>query len=197
MLVTPLLAYLAQQLAASDKQPTASHDEAPDDKPPVVLAGFGRVGRRIGEILTSAGIRYVAIDHDSALVLRERAKGHPVFFGDGRKLDVLRSVGAADANLVIVTINDFEATEAIVEALSRAHPGVTILARGHDAEQCRELQKLGAGRVVSENLEASLDLAREALFYELDDVDQTELLLRHFRERYYADVEDLLNDTPS
>jgi monovalent cation:proton antiporter-2 (CPA2) family protein len=197
MLVTPFLAYLAQRLALSDRQPAVDHDEASDDKPPVVLAGFGRVGRRIGEILTSAGVQYVAIDHDSTLVLRERENGHPVFFGDGRKLDVLRSVGAADANLVIISINDFEATEAIVAALNRAHPGVTILARGHDAEQCRVLQQLGAGRVVSENLEASLDLAREALFYELGDSRQAEVLLRHFRERYYADVQDSLSQPRS
>ncbi|NNC64980.1 MAG: potassium transporter KefC, partial [Gammaproteobacteria bacterium] len=197
MLVTPFLAYLAQRLALSDKQPAADHDEASNDKPPVVLAGFGRVGRRIGEILTSAGVQYVAIDHDSTRVLRERANGHAVYYGDGRKLDVLRSVGAADANLVIVSINDFEATEAIVAALNRAHPGVTILARGHDAEQCRVLQQLGAGRVVSENLEASLDLAREALIHELADSHQTEVLLGQFRERYYADMQDSLNQPSS
>ncbi len=189
MLVTPLLAYVAQRLAETDKQPTADRDKQADDEPPVVLAGFGRVGRRIGEILTSAGVRYVAIDHDSSLVLQERANGHPVFYGDGRKLDVLRSVGAAGADLVIVSINDFEATEAIVAALHRAHPSVTILARGHDLSQCRVLQQLGATRVVSENLEASLDLAREALFYELGDSDATEALLRSFHERYYAEIE--------
>lgn len=188
MLVTPLLAYLAQQLAMSDEHPAAGHDEDPEDDPPVVIAGFGRVGRRIGAILASAGVRYVAIDHDSALVLQERANGYPVFYGDGRKLDVLRSVGAANASLVIVSMNDFEATEAIVAALHWAHPDVTILARGHDADQCRVLQQLGAGRVVSENLEASLDLAREALSHELGDDHDAEVLLSHFRERYYADV---------
>lgn len=197
MLVTPLLAHVAQQLVSSDKRPVADHVDAPDDKPPVVLVGFGRVARRIGAILTSVGIRYVAIDHDSSLVLQERANGYPVFFGDGRKLDVLRGVGAADANLVIVSINDFEATEAIVAGLHRAHPDVTILVRGHNASQCRVLQQLGAGRVVSENLEASLDLAREALVLELGEDYETEALLGRFRERYYADVQDSLAEEPS
>ena len=192
MLVTPLLSQVAQQLASSDRRPVADHVDAPDDKPPVVLVGFGRVARRIGAILTSVGVRYVAIDHDSSLVLQERDNGYPVFFGDGRKLDVLRGVGAADANLVIVSINDFEATESIVAALHRAHPDVTILARGHNASQCLVLQELGAGRVVSENLEASLDLAREALVLQLGEDYETEALLGRFRERYYADVEDSL-----
>lgn len=185
MLVTPPLAHLAQRLASANMRPAADHQEKPD-KAPVVLAGFGRVGRRIGEILTSAGVPYVAIDHDSSLVLRERAHGHRVFYGDGRKPDVLRSVGVADANLVIVTVNDFEAAEAIVATLHRAHPGVTILARGHSASQCHALRELGARRAISENVGASLSLAREALVHELIGADQTEALLRRFRERYYA-----------
>ncbi len=188
MLVTPPLAYLAQRLASADVRPADDHNEKPA-KAPVVLAGFGRVGRRIGEILASVGVPYVAIDQDSSLVLQERANGHPVFYGDGRKPDVLRSVGVADASLVIVTINDFEATEDIVAALHRGYPHVTILARGHNANQCQALRQLGARLAISENLEASLDLAREALVHELVGADRTEALLRRFREDYYAEFD--------
>ena len=185
MLATPPLAYLAQRLASADRRPaTAHHDDQP--KAPVVLAGFGRVGRRIGEILTSAGVPYVAIDHDSSLVLEERANGHRVFYGDARKPDVLRSVGVADARLVIVTVNDFEAAEAIVGVLHRAHPDVTILARGHNASQCQSLRQFGAKLAISENLGASLGLAREALAHEHISADQTYALLRRYREDYYA-----------
>ena len=185
MLATPPLAHFAQRLASADTRAPADDHDKPV-KAPVVLAGFGRVGRRIGEILTSAGVPYVAIDQDSSLVLRERANGHQVFYGDGRKPDVLRSLGVADASLVIVTVNDFEATESIVAALHRAHPKLTILARGHTASQCQALRQLGASLAISENLEASLDLAREALLHELVGTDRTEELLRRFREEYYS-----------
>ena len=185
MLVTPGLADLAQRLAITDRRQVADDHEEPE-KAPVVLTGFGRVGRRIGEILTSAGVPYVAIDQDSSLGGRERANGHRVYYGDGRKPDVLRSVGVADASLVVVTVNDFEATENIVATLHRAHPNVTILARGHNGNQCRALRRLGASLAISENLGASLDLAREALLHELVNVDQAEALLRRFREDYFA-----------
>ena len=154
-----------------------------------MLAGFGRVGRRVGEILKSADVPYVAIDHDSSLVLRERDNGHPVFYGDGRKPDVLRSAGAADASLVIVTVNDFVASENIVATLHRAHPNVKILARGHDASQCKALMKLGATLAISENLEASIDLAREVLAHELVGTQEIETLLRRFREDNYAKID--------
>ncbi len=139
---------------------------------------------------------YVAIDHDSTLVLRERANGHQIFYGDGRKPNVLRSVGMADARLVIVTVNDFEATESIVAALHREYPEVTILARGQTAHQCRVLRQLGASLAISENLEASLDLAREALTHERVGASQIEALLRSFREDYYAQLNTTSAEDP-
>ena len=195
MLVTPPLAALAQRLASADRRPPATDHEKPT-KAPVVIAGFGRVGRRIGAILKSAGMPYVAIDQDSTLVLRQRANGHHIFYGDSRKPNVLRSVGVADARLVIVTVNDFEATEGIVAALHREYPEVTILARGQTAHQCRVLRQLGARLAISENLEASLDLAREALTHERVSAAETEALLRSFREDYYAQFDNTSTEDP-
>ena len=129
MRVTPPLAYLARQLVAARADQQKANDEVPA-RAPVVLTGFGRFGRHIGQILTLAGEPYVAIDRDSSLVLCERANGHRVFYGDARRPVVPRAVGAADADLVIVTVDDFEATENIVAALHEAYPDVTILARG-------------------------------------------------------------------
>lgn len=187
MLVTPPLAYLAQRMATARVRPPKESREVPT-KAPVILAGFGRVGRRIGEILALAGKPYVAIDNNSTLVLRERADGHSIFFGDARRPDVLRAVGVADASLVIVTLDDFEAAEDIVATVHKLHPDVTILARGHNANQCRMLRQLGAALAISENLEASLELAREALTFDGGDIGSTETLLRRFRREHYANV---------
>lgn len=187
MLVTPPLAYLAQRMATARVRPPKESREVPT-KAPVILAGFGRVGRRIGEILALAGKPYVAIDNNSTLVLRERADGHSIFFGDARRPDVLRAVGVADASLVIVTLDDFEAAEDIVATVHNMHPDVTILARGHNANQCRMLRQLGAALAISENLEASLELAREALTFDGGDIGSTETLLRRFRREHYANV---------
>ncbi|MDH5563845.1 MAG: monovalent cation:proton antiporter-2 (CPA2) family protein, partial [Nitrospirota bacterium] len=52
------------------------------DNKPVILAGFGRMGHRIGYILESMNVPYVAIDRDAALVDGERAEGKSVYFGD-------------------------------------------------------------------------------------------------------------------
>jgi len=196
MLATPLLAYLGQRLASLSTPESAEQVEEPP-MAPVVLAGFGRVGRRIGKILASADLPYVAIDYDSSVVKRERANGHHVYFGDGRRPDVLRSIGAGDADLAIVTVDDLQATEAIVASLRAAYPHITILARGHDAKQCRTLRDLGASLAVSENLETSLELAREVLIDRLNNPDQVETSLRRFREDYYASVDNEIAIAPA
>ena len=187
MLVTPAFARLAHRLGAIPRVPTEAHD-GPRATSPIVVAGFGRVGRRIGQLLAMAGKSYVAVDNNSSLVQRERANGHRIFYGDVRRPEVLRSIGVADAKLVIVTLDDFEAAEDVVAAMHHVHPQITILVRGHNADQCRTLKKLGASLVVSENLEASLELAREALILEDSDAATIESLILSFRKDHYADV---------
>jgi monovalent cation:proton antiporter-2 (CPA2) family protein len=188
MLVTPLVARLAQRLAATPRSLEEATRET-SGKARIVVAGFGRVGRRIGEILTLAGKSYVAVDYNSSLVLQERAEGHRIYYGDVRRPEVLRSVGVANADLVIITLDDFEATEDVLAALRQVRPNVTILVRGHSSEQCRTLRKLGASLVVSENLEASLELAREALIQDDGDADEIETLILRFRDDHYAHIE--------
>ena len=188
MLVTPAIANLAQRLAtAPDDEKETS--EASPARAPIIVAGFGRVGRRIGQILATAGKRYVAVDYNSSLVMRERASGHRIFYGDVRRPEVLRAVGIAEANLVIVTLDDVEAAEDVVAAVHELHPDMTILVRGHNAEQCRKLRGLGASLVVSENLEASLELAREALIREDGDALEAESLVLSFRDAHYSQIE--------
>lgn len=188
MFATPFLARLAHQLVhlraggvKSREQPTRA---------PVVLAGFGGVGHRIGQILAMAEIPYVAIDHDVSRVAHERSEGQPVFFGEVQSPEVLRSVGACDASLVIVTLDDLDAAERVVTSLRHENPKLPILARGHNMEECSVLSRLGASVVVSENLEASLELARVALVRLGGDVPENEVLLARFRQDYYAMVDE-------
>ena len=74
-------------------------------------------------------------------------------------------------------------------AFLELEPGVTIMARGHDSEQCRRLRDLGATMAVSENLEASLELARAALTRDSGDVAAADAMLERFRRAYYAEVD--------
>ena len=189
MFATPFLARVAYQLVQSRGADRAKPHEQPASAP-VVLAGFGGVGHRIGQILAMAEIPYVAIDRDISRVAHERSQGQPVFFGEAQIPEVLRSAGACDASLVIVTLDDLDAAEGVVSSLRHANPELPILARGHNMEECCALSRLGATVIVSENLEASLELAHAALVRLGRDDVQNAALLARFRRDYYALVEE-------
>ena len=160
-----------------------------------MLAGFGRVGHRIGDILTIAGKPYIALDSDTDIVEKSRENGRPVFYGDVRKPEILKAAGASHASIIIVTLNDSDAVEQVVSTLRKIYPDKSIYARGHSLQQCCELRKLGATGVVSENIEASLELARMVL----GDVglEQKKLgsIISNFRRSYHAQInEDIKTD---
>jgi monovalent cation:proton antiporter-2 (CPA2) family protein len=199
MLMTPPLAKLANRLALAAKTASAGAFVAAEDsdEPPILLAGFGRVGRRVGQILEMRGIRYAAVDNKAALVQRERLQGRKVFYGDARQLDVLRSMGAAEARLVIVTVDDFKANEEVVEALHVGFPDLKIISRGHDLEHCVRLTERGAALTVSENLEASIALAQEALVIAGEDREEVDDTVERFRQEYYGFAEKKSQTDPA
>lgn len=183
LVVTPALAHYAAKLAAGNLPETEKPEDFAEGAP-IVLAGFGRVGRRIGEILNGAGEKFIAFDADPYLVERNVAAGHPVFFGDARKPHILSAAGAADAEIIIVTLNDPGAALDLVSSLRNAYPDKRIYARGHSLTECQKLRAKGATGVVSENLEASIELARIAL-ENLDIEDSTRVrALDDFRRKY-------------
>ncbi|MGB5300931.1 MAG: cation:proton antiporter, partial [Thiogranum sp.] len=188
MLATPPIARLAQRLARWQGRGTVVVEEKMPSAP-IVILGFGRVGHRIGQILEIAKLPYVAVDHNPSLVAAERQGGRPVFFGDTQKPEILKLAGADETGLVIVTLDDFEATEQAVSTLRQLHPGTVILARGGDLEQCQILHQLGVKVTVSENLSASLELARSALNLLGHESRNSEAILGQFRRQYYAQIE--------
>ena len=191
MMVTPALARLAGR-AASARQPPPETGIGEEPRPvaPIVLVGYGRVGHRIGQILGQAGQPFVALDSDPALIARERKRGSPVYYGDMSNPGVLTSVGAADARLIIVTLNDPMAAKKLVAVIGQQYPGVEIYARGHNLETCQSLHRLGATGVISENVEASLELSRMALERMGVDPDMSEGVLSDFRRRYHAQIHE-------
>ena len=193
MLATPALEKLAFRLfLASRKRVTSLHDvdsRAGRDGRPVILVGFGRMGRRVGCIMELMKVPYVAIDRDVSIVEHEHAEGKSVYFGDAQRPEVLRAAGVADALLVIVSIDDFEVTERVVSSLHSAFPDVPVFARGHDLVKCRDLKAQGAHFTVSETLEASAELARAALLHIGVQDQQVELVLENFRKDYYGRID--------
>ncbi len=167
-----------------------SHASVDAQKRYVVLAGFGRVGRNVAKILGIRQIPYLAVDSDPERVARARADGFEVFFGDASRAPVLHAAGAERADMLVVTLDKPEAAGRLVHIMREHYPHTPIYTRARDQAHLLQLNEAGASFVVSETLEASLQLGGvilRASGIASDDVDH---LLGNFRSNYYGELRD-------
>jgi len=166
MFATPVVAAAARRLSrgiAARARVAVSPDVAPDLTSHVIIAGYGRVGRTIGEMLEAQAIPHVGLDLDPAAVARFRSGGAAVFVGDATRADILRGIGVETAAVLVVTMDDAAAAERVVFAAHRLWPALAIIARARDSRHARRLLAVGATEVVPETVEASLELAEVVL----------------------------------
>jgi monovalent cation:proton antiporter-2 (CPA2) family protein len=154
----------------------------------VVLAGFGRVGARIGVLLGAAGVPYIALEMKEERVKKGRAQGFPVYFGDASKVKVLQAAGAEHAKMIVVTLDDPSQIDRLVSQVRQFYPEMPIHTRAKDRLHCASLVSAGATTVVSETLETSLRLTEEILIGSGVEKERVERVLEEFREDYYNNV---------
>jgi len=193
MVLTPLLARRPRQgeaeLEDDDEVDPSLHAGNIEERPDVVIAGFGRMGQRIATLMGEAGVSYVAIEQRPNLVARGRQKGYSVYYGNAAQPDVLESAGVGEARMMIVAVDNADVVEYLVREVHRLLPALPIFARGHSHSRCEHLLTIGASAVASENLEASLQLSRFALRAAKVDEEQIELMLEDYRQEYYRSLQ--------
>ncbi|WP_308237914.1 cation:proton antiporter [Phenylobacterium sp. J426] len=170
MFCIPLLAMLSlrlggRKLTPAELPPEVGGDPDAEGRPPpqVLVVGYGRVGRLVGEMLRRHQIPWVAAELDPRLVEQGRRAGEAIYFGDASRPEFLQRCGLADAPAVVVTMDNPEGVEAIVAVARSLRPDLTIVARARDARHAQRLYDLGATDAVPETVEASLQLSEAVL----------------------------------
>jgi CPA2 family monovalent cation:H+ antiporter-2 len=125
----------------------------------VVIAGFGRVGQLIADILQRQGVEFVALERDHRLVSSLHSKKVPVFSGDASRAELLQKVHAQDAAAIVLTMDDPQSALHAVRAIRKQFPTLPLYARARDEKHARLLKKAGATQVIPETLESGLQLA--------------------------------------
>lgn len=166
MFSIPFLAQLSLRLGGRKVAPTELPQEADGERPSdprVLVVGYGRVGRLVGDMLKRHDLRWVAAELDPRLVEQGRRAGEQIYFGDAARAEFLMRCGLADAPALVVTMDDPEGVEAIVAVARELRPDLTIVARARDARHAQRLYDLGATDAVPETVEASLQLSEAVL----------------------------------
>jgi len=136
-----------------------------DLKDHVVVVGYGRVGGFVARMLRRLDQRFVVIESDYARADEARIAGVPIVYGDATADAVLEAAGVRECRLVVLTVPDAVSMRLAVVRLRALDPKVHIVARSTSAEQLKELSRLGVYEAVQPELEAGLELGRQALIH--------------------------------
>lgn len=189
MASTPLMANLCNFLNRCLSGAVSRHDVSTDHieagQPHVIIAGFGRVGRRVARILETGKVPYLAIESNPDRVLDGRRDGFSVFYGDASQVDVLIAAGAGQAGVLVCTLDQAVPAIRLVDIMRQHYPDIAIHARGRDQQHCNQLIKAGATIAISETLEASLQIGAAVLDTMGVFEEDTTALIESFRREYY------------
>lgn len=165
MVVTPVLLVLYDRIIAphfrAARQRPDDQIEAQDN--PVIIAGFGRFGQIIGRLLYANRIGVTVLDHDPDQIDLLRKFGFKIFYGDATRADLLHAAGAKKARAIVVAIDDVADSLALVDAIKRDFPHLTVLARARNVSHYYDLMDRGVTIIERETFESALLLGRQVL----------------------------------
>lgn len=129
----------------------------------VVIAGGGRVGVHIANTLREFGVESIIIEADHRRFEELRSGGANAIYGDASQHIILEAAGVARAKLVVLAIPSLVVGKATLKNVAGINGEVPVIARAEGIEQMNELYCMGVEVVVQPELEAGLELSRQAL----------------------------------
>lgn len=131
----------------------------------VVLAGGGRVGQHVAQILRHLGLSFVIIELDYRRFDQAKAAGFPAIYGDASQKTVLEAAGIEKADLFLITTPTLVLAQTMVLQARQLNPTLEILARAEGVEQMKALYEQGVNHVVQPEFEAGLEITRQTLLH--------------------------------
>ena len=129
----------------------------------VVLVGYGRVGRRIGEALTANGISFVVAEENREIVEKLRESGVPAVSGDASEPTVLIQAHVHRARMLVIATPDTLDVRRMIEIARTVNPRIETVVRTHSEEEAVLLEKENAGKVFLGEHELALAMTRYVL----------------------------------
>ena len=164
MVLTPLVVLAMRRLGPRGEGPSLDGVEEVDGQTgSVLIIGFGRFGQVMSQSLLARDVDVTIIDTDIEMITSAAEFGFKVYYGDGRRLDVLRASGAHSARAIAVCIDDRAAADLIVELAQHQFPQAKLLVRSFDREHSLKLVNAGVDFQIRETFESAVAFGEAAL----------------------------------
>jgi glutathione-regulated potassium-efflux system ancillary protein KefC/glutathione-regulated potassium-efflux system protein KefB len=191
MVLAPLLIAAADSVARRlAAPPPAAYDPIDADEPRVIIAGFGRFGQVVARVLRARRIRFTTLESSQAQVDFVRRFGNKLYYGDASRLDLLRAAGAGQARVLVIAVDDVEASLRIAATARRHFPALRILARARNRQHAFRLMDAGVTEIWRETLASSLEVAEATLVALGTPLGTAASQVRRFREHDEATMRE-------
>lgn len=129
----------------------------------VIVCGFGRIGRNLGQVMQSFQIPFVVVELNAAIIEDLAVRGIPHIYGDAMSQSVLAKVQLREAAVIVLTMPDPLSAEAVASYARAQNPHIKIVARAHRSQDIAPFQRAGVNAVVQPEFEASIEITRLVL----------------------------------
>lgn len=190
MATTPFLLMVARRFEFAQNTSEGSQ-EGPENasQAKAIIVGFGRFGQTVAQVLMGRGLSVTLIDVKPAQIERSGTYGSKVYYGDGRRIDILRKAGAEDACLILFCTDDAEIGPAQIGPVLEAFPQAAVMVRAYDRRQVLALTDFDLAGIVREVHESAVRMGVEALSqigFSADEIVEAE---KDYRQRDRARLE--------
>ncbi|MGD1897113.1 MAG: cation:proton antiporter [Phormidesmis sp.] len=166
-------------------QPAVGHDGITDH---VVVAGYGRVGHVIVNLLRQTGFPVLVLENSEAAVQALRREKIPFVMGDADSELILAKASLNKAKALVIALPDPASTRLLLKRSRAIAPHLDIIARAHTTQELDQLGQLGAQEVVQPEFEAALALSTHLLATLGAIDDNLESTMNKIRMDHYRSV---------
>jgi len=131
----------------------------------IIIAGGGRVGQHVAHILKLLKVEFVIVELSFQKFEQCKSEGFPVIYGDICQEVVLKVAKIEYANLILLTIPNVIISQSVVAKSKLMNDKLHVVSRAEGTDQMKCLYDKGAYMVVLPELEAGLEIARQALLH--------------------------------
>jgi len=129
----------------------------------VVVLGYGRVGRQIGDRLTEAGVSVIAADSNREVVEALRTEGRAAVVGGDAMHEVLIQAHLGSAALLVIAVDDPVVAHRAASAAREILPAIQIVIRSHSDEEASLYRQEGLGAAFVPETELARRMAEHSL----------------------------------
>jgi len=186
MVTTPFLMRLTDWLERREGE-SADGLDGPELSPETsaIVVGYGRFGQTVAQMLMAKGIGVTIIDKKPSQIELSGEFGTKVYYGDGLRIDLLRTAGAETARVIAFCNDndDGEMTHDALAAVLEAFPQAAVMVRVFDRLDLIKFDDLDLAFAERELFESAISMGRAALKASGIDKNEVDRVEREYRGR--------------